>query len=127
MTRRFDDDTDPDGSSQSGRFPIVSPEEGALSSQSRGAWSLVLFVSAVLTGTGAVGGASYALAAVAADRRVAPVEKRIDDHELALAGKRQIMDLKTTQFETALERIERKLDRVCAASARPQVCLGADQ
>ena len=128
MTPRRDDDTDPELSrSGSWRVPPSTPEESALTPSALGALRFLMLAGLILTAAAAMGGVSYALAQVAAERVVAPVKKAVEDHELGLAGKRQIMDMKTESFERALVRIEAKLDRVCAASARPAVCLGGGE
>ena len=125
-SRRDDDDTDPEGPSRSGSYQPITPVEGALSTPALGAMRLLMLIGVILSAALTVSGGAYALASVAAERVVAPVRKAVEDHELSLAGKRQIMDLTVQRFERALSRIEAKLDRVCAASARPAVCLGGE-
>jgi hypothetical protein len=76
---------------------------------------------------------SYALATRAAVEVTRPVEKKIDDHLIDMKGKQELMSMwvaqdKERRAEDAKSRAElnAKLNALCRASARPQVCLGGE-
>lgn len=127
MTPRRDDDTDPELSrSGSWRVQPTTPEEGALTGASLGAWRLLILVGAILGGAGVAGIAVAQIADYRVGLGVAPVEKKVDEHLSAMASERRMMELYVAQQTRAIERINRKLDAICAASARPAVCLGGE-
>jgi hypothetical protein len=57
---------------------------------------------------------------------VAPVEKKVDEHLSAMASEKRVMEMYVLQQTKAVEAINRKLDALCRASARPQVCIGGE-
>jgi hypothetical protein len=123
-----EDDTDPQPS-RSGSFRLKpqapsTPEEGALSESARGAWGLALLVGAILGGALVAGAAVAQISAYEAGKAVAPIERKVDDHLSAMASERRMMDLYVSQQAKSIESINRKLDALCRASARPAVCLG---
>jgi hypothetical protein len=125
---RDDEDTDPEGPSLSGRYriPPTTPEEGALSPSAAGAWRLILLVGAILGGASVFGVAMAQIADYRVGLGISPVEKKIDEHLSAMLGERRMMEMYVAQQTKALSRIEAKLDRLCAASARASVCLGGE-
>jgi hypothetical protein len=135
--RHADDDTDPEGPSRSGSFRIhsapMASEEGAVSSQSMGAYRLVLFIGSILLGAGAVVTAFAALATVQAEKVVAPVEKKMDAHLDGLKGERKIMEAYVEHNAAVIAEIrsdaaetKKMIRALCRASARPAVCLGGE-
>jgi hypothetical protein len=121
------EDTDPDGPSTSQnrvRETALSEEGAAIAEGSRGAWKLLVLIAAILGGAFVTGSAVAAISAYEAGKAVAPIEKKIDDHLTAMTGERRMMDLYVNQQTKAIESINRKLDALCRASARPAVCLG---
>jgi hypothetical protein len=99
-------------------------ESGALAPSSRGAWKLALLVGAVLSAAATVVVADHALAVSAARDVVLPVSQRLDEHLIEMRGKRELMELYVREEQKRSEVLTRKLDALCRASARPQVCLG---
>ena len=95
-----------------------------MSSSALGAWRLALLVGSILGGAFVAGTAVAAIAGYEANKVVAPVERKIDDHLSAMASERRIMDLYVTQQAKTVDAINKKLDSLCRASARPAVCLG---
>ncbi len=69
---------------------------------------------------------AVAAASELVEARVAPVERKLDDHLTEMRGKRELMDVYVRQQTEALGLLNRKLDALCRASARPQVCLGGE-
>lgn len=127
MTDRYEDDTDPmHEPSRSGSFRLrpTVPEEGALSPSSLGAFRFAVLVGTVLMGAFVAGTAVAAIAGYEAQKAVTPLEKKVDDHLSAMVSERRIMDLYVVQQSKSVEAINKKLDALCRASARPTVCLG---
>ena len=69
---------------------------------------------------------AIAAASELVEDRIVPVERKIDDHLTEMRGKRELMDVYVRQQTEALGLLNRKLDALCRASARPQVCLGGE-
>jgi hypothetical protein len=122
---RSDDDTDP-SVSRNGSFRLqpITSEEGALSPSALGAFRLGLLIASILGGAFVAGTAVAAIAGYEAQKLVVPVEKKLDDHLSSMASERRMMDLYITQQAKSIDSINRKLDALCRASARPAVCLG---
>jgi outer membrane murein-binding lipoprotein Lpp len=110
----------------------ASDEDGsaALNRKAQGAWDVLVLIATILVGAGAVSGATYGLAGVAAEEKVAPVRTEIRDHKADLAGKRVAMDMTVEALKEAISRVDRRLDMidhrlvaVCRASTHPEACL----
>ena len=67
-----------------------------------------------------------AAAAEIVEARVGPVERRIDDHLAQSRAMREVMDRYVIEEREQRRLLTRKLDALCRASSRPQVCLGED-
>jgi hypothetical protein len=134
MTPRRDDlDTDPDAIREEVRAGESAGEVGALSRRARPTWNVLLLIASVLTGATAVAFIDAAAATRIAEKVVAPVEKKVDDHLLEMRGDRYRMEAYVQSQEKIIGEIRsdsadtRKMIRaLCRASAKPQICLGGE-
>jgi hypothetical protein len=141
--REPDEDTDPDGPSQSERRIAArraadaeaekaeekAPKVGSpFALSTLPTWAVIAGIAAVLTAASWVVGFDTARATTVAKEqveiRVAPLEKRIDVHVADDAAEKRVQAIQAKQLTDALLKVDRKLDALCRASTRPQICLG---
>lgn len=128
--RRRSDDVDDEG--------VFSREARPVARFIRSAWVVGAAVVTALSGLYLLDqrfarAAAAEIVSLVVTERIVPLEKWKDEHTTGLAGKREIMELTVKaqtealiQINTALEKTNKKLDALCRASTRPQVCLGGE-
>lgn len=102
-------------------------DSGVFQRSSAGAWKVLILIGSILGAAGVVSGSAWAMSIMAARTVVRPVEDRLSEHVTEMKGKRELMDLYVQQERERSAALNRKLDALCRASARPQVCLGGDE
>lgn len=103
-------------------------DEGVLQRRARPAWQLLALVATIAVGlTGLVAWDARAAAAAArevTEARVAPVERRLDDHLAQSKALREVMDRYVLEQRDLNRTISAKLDALCRANPRADCPLG---
>jgi hypothetical protein len=103
-------------------------DNGVLRRPAREAWKLLVFIGVILGAVVWVVAIDKAqartVATEVAEARVAPLEKRFNEHETRDASSKELTDYRSKQIADSLDQIREQIKALCRASARPAVCLG---
>jgi hypothetical protein len=107
--RRRDDDVD---------------DDGALSRRARPTWHVLTLIGSILVAAGLGVAAAQTVATSEAQKVVAPVERKIDDHLAAVVPTRELMQQFVVEQRASMQMMSRKIDSLCRATPQAACPLG---
>jgi hypothetical protein len=99
-------------------------DAGALSRRARPAWGVITLIGSVLVAGGIGIAAAQNVANTEAQKVVAPVERKIDDHLAAVVPTRELMQQFVSEIKDQNRMMNRKIDALCRANPHAQCPLG---